>query len=710
MKVSAPPSSRFRPKWRRLARLAFVALAALAPDAARAQDTTRVPATQAPPRLSVPTGVQEPAQEGFPMPSVVGRPLSQAAGMLSQYGLQMAPTGTEPSDQPAGTVLRQSPAPRTPVRRGSVASLVVSSGPRQQGGTQDAGTTGGTTRPPATGERMATVPNLTGMSATAARGVLLVSGLRAGRVEQVASSARPGTVVEQSPAAGARVPRGTAVSIALASESGSGSQAGAKQVPYLGGLSLSEAEMLLEREGFGLGAVDSAASSEAPGLVTAQQPAGYTEARPGTRVAVTLSRREQGVRVPNLAGMPVTRAGSVLREAGLRMGGVDTAAARGDPSLVLRQSVAAGQTVAPGTAVGVTVAAGIVRVPNLAGRTLAEAAVLLRQSRLSRGAVDSAASDRAAGTVARQSPAAGAEVAPGSSVAITLAQAAMVAVPNVVGSTPDAARRAVIAAGLRAGSVDTVTREEPGASVVRQSIAAGTRVRAGTALDLRIAMGTEAQTPTTVAVPDVIGATLPEARGLLAGAGLEAEVDAASADSAGWTVVSQTPVAGRAAVVGTAVRLDLQPPPGPVVSNPSTDPVPDQPPPTGQTGTADPSSGTPAGQGGDGAGDGGFPWIWIVVAAVVVAAGIAVARMLRKPPAEPAPPVAAAPDPVPPAAPVPPPVPVIRTSGSWDPGTATVAVEGRLLGDWEATLGATMDAGVQTVGLVGTLITAEEDA
>ncbi|HEU4453577.1 MAG TPA: PASTA domain-containing protein, partial [Longimicrobium sp.] len=291
-------------------------------------------------------------------------------------------------------------------------------GEPQQGGQTDGQTTtetrrGGGFRIPI---RPSTVPDVRGMSLNAARLRLIAAGVRPGRVDSIASpDARPGTVVAQGPAPGTTVIPGYAVRMTLA-------RAEVVTVPDLSGATMASARSRLEEARLTVGAVDSTESERASGTVIAQQPAAGTTVAPGAAVAVSLAAARL-VAVPDVAGQPLARASAALRNVGLRVGDVDTATARGEPSSVLRQSVAAGERVKPGTSIGLVVARGTVRVPDLAGRTPAEAATLLRQAGLARGAVDSLASERAVGTVVRQAPAAGAEVAPGSTVALTLAQA-----------------------------------------------------------------------------------------------------------------------------------------------------------------------------------------------------------------------------------------------------------------------------------------------
>jgi beta-lactam-binding protein with PASTA domain len=218
-------------------------------------------------------------------------------------------------------------------------------------------------------------------------------------------------------------------------------------------------------------------------------------------------------RVPDLTGMTPTLARIALVAARLVPGSVDSADAPGvRAGRVVGQRPAAGTVVPVGTRVQLTLARRapvpapqppspdppapdppsppartLVAVPDLSGRSVAEARRITGGARLLLGEVDSVAAPGAPGAVVRQRPAAGDSVQPGSFVSITVSRQALVTVPRLAGRTPSQARRELIGAGLRPGSL--TEREAPGpTSVVRQSVPAGSRVAAGTTVDLVISV------------------------------------------------------------------------------------------------------------------------------------------------------------------------------------------------------------------------------
>lgn len=198
--------------------------------------------------------------------------------------------------------------------------------------------------------------------------------------------------------------------------------AGLKRVPELVGRSADEARSRVERadlvyEEAGLHHPD------APGTVVAQEPLGGQMAEPGSAVRVTLSLGPKMHPVPDVVGLSHLQAEVALERAGYEneLIWVDAEADVGE---------VVGTQPAPGTPLGlpgqvsVLVSAGLprVRVPDLVTRSLAEAQATLERLGLRLGDVsEDSASLAAPGTVLRQSPRAGNEVARATKVAVSVA-------------------------------------------------------------------------------------------------------------------------------------------------------------------------------------------------------------------------------------------------------------------------------------------------
>jgi len=122
------------------------------------------------------------------VPDVIGVSVEDATQQLEQAKLVARPS-TVPSSQPQGRVVAQSPSAGEKVARDSPVRINVSGGP-------------GT----------ATVPDVRGSTVENATADLKAAGLGV-KTQQVESDEPEGTVVSQSPAAGAKVDRGTAVTL-----------------------------------------------------------------------------------------------------------------------------------------------------------------------------------------------------------------------------------------------------------------------------------------------------------------------------------------------------------------------------------------------------------------------------------------------------------------------------------------------------------------
>ncbi len=128
------------------------------------------------------------------VPSLEGLTREEAQQRLAESGLSLGDVGEAPSDSaPAGTVVEQDPQAGTSVKRETPVSITLSSGP----------------------ERV-TVPNLAGLSLTEAERALSEAGLKLGRRDETPSDTVPlGMVIEQNPAKGEEVERGTAVDVVV---------------------------------------------------------------------------------------------------------------------------------------------------------------------------------------------------------------------------------------------------------------------------------------------------------------------------------------------------------------------------------------------------------------------------------------------------------------------------------------------------------------
>ena len=471
------------------------------------------------------------AQDGAAprMPRVTGMSLDDALARLRRDRISVSRIDTLRWDGSPLRVVRQSPGPGASVDDVG-AQLAVEPEP------------------------LATVPRLIGSSSLGAIITLAAAHLTGRSTDVVTTDAEDGAIVAQDPEPGTQVPRGTIVRYTIA-------RLPPIPVPDLTGDTRAGAEAELAGVGLRLGRVDSTRSDQPAGTVVWQSVPAGRPVRPNSRVGVRLafapppvppppSRR---VAVPDLSRMTRGDAATALSQSRLRLGAVDSAGSAATPAgTVFRQSPQAGDSVAPGSPVAVTLASALPRVPDLVGMPLAQARVALRQARLFAGRVTDRESPGDSSRVLAQSIAAGTVVVPGTNVDLVASVPQRVQVPDVRGATLAAARAALDGAGLAAAAA------APGADSVGWVVASqrplpGTRAVRGSRVRLELA-------PPPAGVPTVVGLTLGEAGPVLVRAGFAAAVAPGLADSVGWIVASQLPPAGTQAARGTPVRLELTSP------------------------------------------------------------------------------------------------------------------------------------------------------
>jgi beta-lactam-binding protein with PASTA domain len=135
--------------------------------------------------------------------------------------------------------------------------------------------------------------------------------------------------------------------------------------------------------------------------------------------------------------------------------------------------------------------------------------------------------------------------------------ASRVVVPSVTGLMTQAARRKLVALGLRV-AVEPVASAKPAGTVVAQRPRARVRVARGTTVRLGVAAGAA-----QVAVPDVIGDEKDLAEQRLQVAGLSPNVLYVESLHLVGTVVAQDPPGGARVDPGTRVTISISRGPGP---------------------------------------------------------------------------------------------------------------------------------------------------
>jgi len=191
--------------------------------------------------------------------------------------------------------------------------------------------------------------------------------------------------------------------------------------------------------------------------------------------------------------------------------------------------------------------------PDLIGLSEADASTLLTALGFTLGVKSSAYHDSiSANYIIAQSPASNVNVAAGSAIDIVVSLGVSGGVPNVVGSTIEAARSTIAAAGFIVGS-ETMQFSDivPKDNVISQTPSAGTALASGSSVDLVISLG-----PSAV-VPNLLGVAYNDAVTAITSAKLV--VGTISSDYSSTVpkdyIISQSPSLGNTVAVGSAVNI-----------------------------------------------------------------------------------------------------------------------------------------------------------
>lgn len=256
------------------------------------------------------------------VPDLANQAQTDAVTQLQNLGLQVTVTEEANPDIARGLVIRTNPASGSSVQSGTTITLYVSSG-----------------------KEITDVPDVRGMNTSEAAAALEKVGLQLDSTVHETSSqdVAPGGVVDQSPAAGAQVSKGTKVTITVST--------GAEQqrIPVVTGMKWDQAEGNLTSLGF-TPVVQYVDSTEPEGTVISVDGEG-NQAAVGTQVAVQVSNG-QLINIPTITRKNVNDALAALRAAGwtgtndqLQIGQPVKTAALVDQGLIASQDPASGGTV-----------------------------------------------------------------------------------------------------------------------------------------------------------------------------------------------------------------------------------------------------------------------------------------------------------------------------------------------------------------------------
>jgi serine/threonine-protein kinase len=229
------------------------------------------------------------------------------------------------------------------------------------------------------------------------------------------------------------------------------------RVPDVVGKRSGTASQLLQSRGFEVDVVPIQSDTVAEDRVAGQRPEPGSEADEGSLVTINVSSGPGEAPVPLVGGLPADEAADRLREAGFKSEQRREFSDDVRRGRVIETTPPEGSTARKGSTVTLVVSRGKERaaVPDVVGRSRDEAERLLQDAGFKTAVSEEESEDEDPGTVLRQEPAAGTQVAQGATVDLVVAKAPEeVPVPGVIDSTEEDATQALEDAGFKVRTDD----------------------------------------------------------------------------------------------------------------------------------------------------------------------------------------------------------------------------------------------------------------
>ncbi|MGQ0848051.1 MAG: Stk1 family PASTA domain-containing Ser/Thr kinase [Actinomycetota bacterium] len=275
---------------------------------------------------------------------------------------------------------------------------------------------GGRVPPP----EVVVVPNVIGFTEEEALTAIQEVRLRVDFRSEASTEVEAGRVIRTQPEAGTEyAPNQTVLVFVSAGQRPA-------TVPSLVGRTEEDARDLINEAGLEVGEINSRPDSAAEaGVVIEQSPVAGVEVAPGSVVDIVVSEGPDEFALPELTNIEDSAAFTQLNQLDLTWETVAEASETVPAGVVIRTQPPAGTPVKAGDTITVVVSSGVAQipVPDLAGLTYDQASQLLAQRGLEIGPNPGFLSTNEPnldGRVVSQTPPAGAELAPGSTVEVTL--------------------------------------------------------------------------------------------------------------------------------------------------------------------------------------------------------------------------------------------------------------------------------------------------
>lgn len=276
-----------------------------------------------------------------------------------------------------------------------------------------------------------------------------------------------------------------------------------------------------------------------------------------------VQEESETVKVPDLRGKTEEEAREELKDTGigLTVSNERQPSNQYDEGEIMSQDPEPGEEVEMHSTITVILSSGeeakTTRVPNVVGKSEAEAEKLIQEANLIVHHDSDYSSDVEEGNVISSDPKAGTEVEEGTEVTIVISLGAKQAtVPDLRNKTASAAESALADAGLSGSPSEEYSDSVPEGQVISQSIDPGQKVDKGTTVSYVVSRGPETK---YVNVPGLGGYTEADARSRLENAGLTVgNVSYAYSNTVGeGYVIDQTASPGSSVEEGTSVGFTV---------------------------------------------------------------------------------------------------------------------------------------------------------
>ncbi|MDD3362424.1 MAG: Stk1 family PASTA domain-containing Ser/Thr kinase [Hespellia sp.] len=275
------------------------------------------------------------------------------------------------------------------------------------------------------------------------------------------------------------------------------------KVPDLVGMTEEEAKKALNEKQLGVSLARSESDKYDKGVVMEQRTKAGERVKKNTQITIVIStgKKAAEVTVPDVTGQDEAAAQKALENVKLVVTSATSYSNSMEEGKVISTSPAAGATAKEGDKVTMTVSLGAEKasVPNLIGKSQADANAALSAAGLGTGSVTEDYSDEyAAGVVMSQGTSEGTKVAQGTAINYIVSLGEKIENVTVPTLTDEASAASLLeSVGLKVGSLTRKTDSALKGTVIYQSYAPGSKVPKGTTIDIEVSSGPAETTPPT---------------------------------------------------------------------------------------------------------------------------------------------------------------------------------------------------------------------